>query len=237
MIWHALQLAISINLELVFCLWWIWFLPIWAVNNSILNMKISSMGWLPNMQQLKQLTLRWRSFPGCGREHVAVVFASSGCQYLINGCLQPIETQITQDAKLKIIDAPLTIILRMRQWACRCSYSQYRQSTSDKWMSATNWNINHPRCEAKNHWRSTDAHSQNRAVTVLLFLWLYKLPIHRLCIMATRSLCNYSSYNTTNRWCFVDAHSQNGTVIVLMSRLLIRAANTSVTHNIEQITV
>jgi len=37
-------------------------------------------------------------------------------------------------------------------------------------MSATNPNINYPRCEAKNHCGSSDAHSQNGAVTVLLSL-------------------------------------------------------------------
>jgi len=57
------------------------------------------------MQYLKLLMLCWRSFSGCGREHVAVVSASKSCQYLINGCLQPIGASITQDAKLKIVDS------------------------------------------------------------------------------------------------------------------------------------
>jgi len=32
-------------------------------------------------------------------------FASEGSQYLIDGCVQPIATEPTQDAKLKIMDA------------------------------------------------------------------------------------------------------------------------------------
>jgi len=91
--------------------------------------------------------------------------------------------------KLKIIDALLTLILMMRQGACHCWYSQWRLPISDKCMSATNRNINYPRCEAK------------------------------------------------NRWCTVDAHSQNGAVTLLLSFLPIKAANTSLMHNSNQITV
>jgi len=88
----ALQIAISINLESIFYICYIAFLHIVRVNNSVMNAKLSVRSWLANMQQLKLLTLCWRSFSGCGREHVAVVFAGKGCQYLINGCQQPIGT-------------------------------------------------------------------------------------------------------------------------------------------------
>jgi len=54
---HALQLSIPINLESVFYISSIVFLPIRAVNNSVMNVKICAMPWLPNMQQLKLLTL------------------------------------------------------------------------------------------------------------------------------------------------------------------------------------
>jgi len=50
--------------------------------------------------------------------HVAVDVASKGCQYLMNGCLQPIGTYITYNAKLDLIDDVLTLIPRMRQRAC-----------------------------------------------------------------------------------------------------------------------
>jgi len=71
---HAGQLAISINLESVFYLWYIVFVHIRAVSNSIMNGKIHAMPSFPNMQQPKMLTLRSRSFSGCGWDHVAVVF-------------------------------------------------------------------------------------------------------------------------------------------------------------------
>jgi len=144
---HALQLAISINLESVFYLWYIVFLPITAVNDSVMKARIRAMHWLRNMQQLKLLTLHWLSFSGCSREHVAVVFPSKGCQYLINGCQGPIRNWITQDSKQKIVDALSTLILRMQQWAYHCSFSQKRLSISENWMSTTNRNRNYRICE------------------------------------------------------------------------------------------
>jgi len=40
---------------------------------------------------------------------------------------------------------------------------------------------------------------------------------------------------TKKRWCSIDAHFQNGAVTVSLSLLLIKAANTLVIHNSEQI--
>jgi hypothetical protein len=97
---HALQLAVSYKLELVFYISYLAFLLIKAVNGSVMNTKIRAMLCLQYMQQLTLLSHHGCSFSGCGMEHVAVVFASKGCQYLINGCLQPIGTYITQDVQL-----------------------------------------------------------------------------------------------------------------------------------------
>jgi len=44
-------------------------------------------------------------------ERVAAVFAPKDCQYLFNGCLQPIGRKITQDPKVKIVDTLLVLIL------------------------------------------------------------------------------------------------------------------------------
>jgi len=70
--------------------------------------------------------------------------------------------------ELNIVDALLTLILRMWHGACCFSFSQWRLSISARWMSTTNRNINYPRCEAKNSWRSIDAHSQDAAGSMLL---------------------------------------------------------------------
>jgi len=47
---------------------------------------------------------------------------------------------------------------------------------------------------------------------------------------------NYRTYKTTNRWRSVDAHAKNGAVTVLLSLLPIKAANTHVMHNNDQVT-
>jgi len=86
---HALQFAISINVESVFYFWYIVLSLIRGDKNYLMSAKICAMPWLPNMQELKLMTLHWCPFSGCGSEHVPDVFASKGCQYLINGCLQP----------------------------------------------------------------------------------------------------------------------------------------------------
>jgi hypothetical protein len=54
----ALQLAISINSESVLHLSCVEFLPIRAVDNSNMNVKFQAMPRLPDMQQVKLLTIR-----------------------------------------------------------------------------------------------------------------------------------------------------------------------------------
>ena len=146
-------------------------LPVKAANIWYMNVCNQSEHILPNMRSWKSLTLHWRSFSECGSEHVTEVLLSKGSQYLIHECLQLIRTRIIQDAKLKIIDAPLALNLRKGRCLCCCLFC------------------------------------------------LYNLPIHWLCIAATKSLCNYHTYKTTNRWRSVDAHSQNGALTVLLSLL------------------
>jgi len=89
----------------------------------------------------------------------------------------------------QIIDAPLTLILRMGWWLCCC------------------------------------------------LCCLYTMRICRLCITATRSLFNDHPYKTTNHWRCIVAHSQHGAVTILQSLLPMKAANTSVMHNSDLITV
>jgi len=54
---------------------------------------------------------------------------------------------------------------------------------------------------------------------------------------ATNRNLDYPRWQANNRWGSIDAHSQNGTVTMLQSLLSIKAANTSVMHNSNQITV
>ena len=89
-----------------------------AANSSLVEVcDHAALRW-PKMRDLESLTLSWHSFSRWGKECVAFSFAIEGGQYLSYDYLQPIATQITQDARPKIVDAPLTLISRMGQGAC-----------------------------------------------------------------------------------------------------------------------
>jgi len=75
---------------------------------------------------------------------------------------------MTRDAKLTIVDALLTLILRIWLGACRRCFSQWRLRISDEWISPTNRNINYARSEAQSPWCSIDAHSQDAAGSISL---------------------------------------------------------------------
>jgi len=86
------------------------------------------------MQDQKLLMLHWRSFSRWGRVRVTLVFAPKGHQYLINECLHPITTWITQDAKRSNVKAPLTLIFRMGQWLCRVLFGLSGLLLSGLWV-------------------------------------------------------------------------------------------------------
>ena len=92
-------------------------LPMKAANSRYIDVCDHSPIRLPKMQDQKLLMLHWRSFSEWGRKNVTFFFAYKGSLYLIYERLHPIATQITHDARPKIIDSLLTLILRMRQGA------------------------------------------------------------------------------------------------------------------------
>jgi hypothetical protein len=64
-------------------------------------------------------------------------------------------------------------------------------------------------------------------------LWL---PISHIWMSATNRNISYSWYTAKDRWRSVDAHAKNGAVTVLLSLLPVKAANTTVMHNNDQVT-
>jgi len=80
-----------------------------------------------------------------------------------------------QDGTPEDFEAPLRLSSRMGHGACRDSLCLSRQPIPHLWMDATNHHIVYPRCRAKNHWQSVDAHFQHGAVTVSLAIFLIKL--------------------------------------------------------------
>jgi len=94
------------------------FFPITAANTLIIYRNDHIAFDLPDIQDQKSLTLRWRSISERGREHDPRSFAYIASQYCIYDWSEPIAKQITNDARPEIVDAPLTFIL---PWA----YPQY----------------------------------------------------------------------------------------------------------------
>jgi len=93
------------------------YLPMTAANVLYIDVCEYSPIRLPNMQDQKSLTLHSQSFSDWGRECVTISFAYKGSRYVIYERLHPIATRITQGARPKIMDMPLTVIFRMGQGA------------------------------------------------------------------------------------------------------------------------
>jgi len=73
-----------------------------------------------------------------------------------------------------------TRLMRYWCWYCICLW---RHPILHVWMAPTNHHLGYTRCNTKNHWRSFDAHYQNRAVTV----WFGILPVNTANILVMYS--------------------------------------------------
>jgi len=87
------------------------FFPIKAANTLIIYRIYHTVFDLPDLQDQKSLTLCWRSISEWGREHEARSLAYKTSQYRMDEWSQPIDKQITNDARPKIVDTQLTLIL------------------------------------------------------------------------------------------------------------------------------
>jgi len=98
------------------------------------------------------------------------IFAYQGSQLFCYVLEYPGDALITKSGRPKIVDTPLRFIFRVQQAGCHCWFCPQSLPISHWWMTATNQNLDYPRCKAKNYWNSIDAHSQNGVVTILASL-------------------------------------------------------------------
>jgi len=124
-----------------------------------------------------------------------------------------------QDATLKIIDALLTLIFRLRLWPCCFLFCPYRLPIRWLWVNAIAQPLDYTRCNIENCWRSVDA--------LLMLCWCSVdalLTLCWLCVGALLTLC----------WCSVDAlltlcwRSFLGVAISTLTIVPIKEANTSI---------
>jgi len=143
------------------CSWAFWWMkavqPMYIQNNGHIAL------WLTMMQGQQSLMLRWCSHPSWDRVHVVFSFSYKGGQYFVYNCLQPVALPITQDTTPTIVDAPLMLILKMRQAACRFLFFLWGEPILCLWPSATCCPTDYPRYMTTNRWHSIDAHFQDKA--------------------------------------------------------------------------
>ena len=121
--------------------------------------------------------------PGGHRRNISCLSSYTGCRLHVDGCLWSSTSYVTENARAKISNAPLTLIFKMKQGACLILYLLSRQPILHLWLSATNHHSDFQRWKINNCWRSVDAHFQDGAGSVLLFF----LPI-----MAANTLIMYN---------------------------------------------
>jgi len=68
-----------------------------------------------DLQDQKSLTVRWRSFLECGKDHVSFLFTYYVSQYIQFGRLWLCSPCIGENASLKIVDAPLMLTIKKYQ--------------------------------------------------------------------------------------------------------------------------
>jgi len=122
-----------------------------------------AMPWLLKMQNRTFLTPCWHSFSWWGDIYVMRCFGWKGCHYLIYKLLPHSNTLIGQDAKPKIVDAPLTFIFIMQQGVWRYRLCPWRWPILHLWMFTTNQQSHYPKRKTKNRWRSINAQFQEGA--------------------------------------------------------------------------
>ena len=85
--------------------------PIEAANTLIMPNNNRIALDLPDLQDQNSFILCWCSFSELGSQCVALCFAYEVSQYRIYEWRQPMTMQITNDARTKIVDALLMLIL------------------------------------------------------------------------------------------------------------------------------
>ena len=129
---------------------------------------------LPKMQDQKSLTLRWCSLWKWGSKGIAVCSANTSGQKVVYDWLQPISGVITQDARPKIIDAPLTLIFMNGLGVFRFLFELQRLPILRLWQRTTCRPQDYPKYTNNNCWCSVDAHFWDVVGRVSQFILIIK---------------------------------------------------------------
>ena len=148
------------------------FCPSKAINNRVMHPKIRSMAWVWNLQVLTLLTLGWRSFSECRRDHVPVALACTGCLHRL-----PISLKWMSATNWKITYSRCQSKNRWNsvdahgkigRWRCCNLFCQYKWHIRTLCITPTKSLLIYGSYKSTNCCRSIDALANNGAVTVLL---------------------------------------------------------------------
>jgi hypothetical protein len=137
------------------------------------------------------------------REH-CLLSVNQHYPFRVYRCLRSYANEITQDARPKIVIAPLTLNDKMEQRACSSLLCPYRQQILWLYITMTNSLFTYLTYGTNNHWHSVDAHSQNGAASVSLSLLLINaayISFMNVCIQFPLRLPKMQDqYSLTRRW-------------------------------------
>jgi len=114
--------------------------------------------------------LHWLSFIGDISNVCASLFAHKLGHLFHSATNWPILLLITWLTRPYIVDAPMTHIFRMGQWASHILFYLYRRPLLRLWMLATNRHSDYPTHNTNNRWPSLDAHFQDGVGNMSLFV-------------------------------------------------------------------
>jgi len=123
-------------------------LPIKEANTSVMTICNQCPLWLPRMQDLKSLTLHWRSFPGWGRERLSTYFDHKGGQYIQKEHCRT----IVNISRLTVGYLNATINRTTRNAKPEIGPNAYSQTRQDWWVDGYGATFGLPRSSGLGFW-------------------------------------------------------------------------------------
>ena len=96
---------------------------------------------------------------------------------------------------------------------CLALFQMKRQPRHRQWIITILRHLDYPRSNTKNHWQSIDAHFQDGAGSVSVWLLTWQAANTSFMNGCNQSPLRLPKMHSQNCWRSVDAHFQNGAVI------------------------
>jgi hypothetical protein len=101
-----------------------------------------------------------RYYPGCRGGNIPYILAYKSSHIVVYGYIWSSAIDITEDARAKIIDTPLTLIFKMAYGAYSIPYCAKRRPILSFSLHATSRPSDYTRYTTNNHWRCFATHFQ-----------------------------------------------------------------------------